>query len=602
MNLHTGGLMEMSRISRFIFCVLCCVCFLQPVYLAAKPVAQATAASTAYTTVDDQLIDVDVELEEVATKPLAKRHRLQDEMEEYWVVLDKSIADIEYLKQQIASSNGDQSSLSFRLTQRQVEMIDAFSDLVDNVVKQQRANLNTDVVVAKLRMMMLPIGPRARLAIEEHIKSLDTNSLKFGSLTDESVMKISEINYYSDVAYQAISTHNLNLVKLNFNNDETQAYLKDSLYTRAETLAGKIQITVSERSRAEANLSIDKEDPGLKADLRLVQKKLSILTSSLRTTINLMDDSKIDSSSYRQMLIRVTGELTTDILKPKIFIGLVNNWLDRALIFIKQYSSEILFKFIIFFFFVLVSYYLSSLTAKVTRKAIERSKGSVSQLMGDMLVAITSRSVFLIGVLIAVSQIGISLAPVLAGIGVIGFIVGFALQDTLSNFASGIMILIYRPYDVGDFIETGSVKGNVKSMNLVSTTVLTIDHQTLIIPNNKIWGDVINNLTAQKVRRIDMTFGVSYDENFAQVEQVLSEIVEAHPLTLAKPDCLVKVHELAEYSVIFIVRPWVKTVNYWPVYWDLTRAVIDRFDQEGINIPFPQRDVNLYKNNDKKLS
>jgi small conductance mechanosensitive channel len=99
-----------------------------------------------------------------------------------------------------------------------------------------------------------------------------------------------------------------------------------------------------------------------------------------------------------------------------------------------------------------------------------------------------------------------------------------------------------------------------------------------------------------------MTFGVSYDENFAQVEQVLSEIVEAHPLTLAKPDCLVKVHELAEYSVIFIVRPWVKTVNYWPVYWDLTRAVIDRFDQEGINIPFPQRDVNLYKNNDKKLS
>jgi small conductance mechanosensitive channel len=164
------------------------------------------------------------------------------------------------------------------------------------------------------------------------------------------------------------------------------------------------------------------------------------------------------------------------------------------------------------------------------------------------------------------------------------------------------MILIYRPYDVGDFIETGSVKGNVKSMNLVSTTVLTIDHQTLIIPNNKIWGDVINNLTAQKVRRIDMTFGVSYDEDFAQVEQVLSEIVEAHPLTLAKPDCLVKVHELAEYSVIFIVRPWVKTVNYWPVYWDLTRAVIDRFDQEGINIPFPQRDVNLYKNNVKKLS
>jgi small conductance mechanosensitive channel len=595
--------MNISRVARLILCVLCFGFFLQPVSIAANPAAQVNTNPVSLTELDDnQLMDVDSGLEKEVAEPLLKRPRLQVEMDEYWAALDKSIADIEYLKQQIDSKNGDQESLSLRLTQRQVEMIDDFSELVDNVVKQQRANLDTDDVVAKLRVMMLPIGPRARLIIEEHIKSLDKDSLKFGSLTDESVMKTSEINYYSDIAYKAISTHNLNLVKLNFNNDETQAYLKDSLYTRAETLAGQIQITVSERSRAEANLSVDKDNPDLKAHLRLVQKKLSILTSSLRTTIDLMDDSSIDSSSYRQMLIRVTGELTTDILKPKIFIGLVNNWLDRAFIFVKQYSSEILFKLIVFLFFILLSYYLSSLTAKVTRKAIARSNGSISQLMGDMLVAITSRSVLLIGILIAVSQMGISLAPVLAGIGVIGFIVGFALQDTLSNFASGIMILIYRPYDVGDFIETGSVKGNVKSMNLVSTTMLTIDHQTLIIPNNKIWGDVINNLTAQKVRRIDMTFGVSYDEDFAQVEKVLNDIVAAHPLTLTKPDCLVKVHELGEYSVNFIVRPWVKTENYWPVYWDLTRTVIDRFGEEEINIPFPQRDVNLYQNGDKRLS
>lgn len=159
------------------------------------------------------------------------------------------------------------------------------------------------------------------------------------------------------------------------------------------------------------------------------------------------------------------------------------------------------------------------------------------------------------------------------------------------------MILIYRPFDVGDMIKTGSVKGNVRSMNLVSTTVLTIDHQTLVIPNNKIWGDVINNLTAQKLRRVDMLFGVGYAENTARVDAILNDILDQHPLVLDKPERLVKLHALGESSVDFIVRPWVKTDDYWDVYWDITRSVKDRFDEEGISIPFPQRDVHLYQHN-----
>jgi small conductance mechanosensitive channel len=587
--------MRFSQLFRACFYSLLCVAFLQSAYVVAQ-----TEAATANVTAAPLVEKVNSE-EQVAGEEVEPRHKLQIEMEEDWAALDKAVADIAYLREQIASESGNDESLFLRLTQRQMDMVDRFTDLTNNVVKQQAAKLNTDAAINELRKMMLPLGPRARRNIDEHTKSLGRDSVKYKSLSDQSVLKLSEINYYSDIANKAISTHNSNLVKLNFNNDETEAYLKESLYARAETLAGQIQITVPERDRAEANLSADKENPELKAYLRLVQKKISTLTSSLRTTIDLMDDSEIESSTYRQLLIRVTGELTTDILKPKIFIGLVTNWLDRAFTFITQYSSEILFKLIIFSFLILVSYYLSKLTGRVTRKAIERSKGSVSKLMGDMLVAITSRLVLIIGVLMAVSQMGVSLAPVLAGIGVIGFIVGFALQDTLSNFASGIMILVYRPYDVGDFIETGAVKGNVESMNLVSTTVLTIDHQTLIIPNNKIWGDVINNLTAQKMRRVDMTYAVGYDADLVQVENILMDIVENHPLTLPEPACLVKVHELGEYSVNFIVRPWVKTPDYWPVYWDLTRAIKDRFDQAGIKIPFPQSDVNLYQNSEKSL-
>ena len=199
-----------------------------------------------------------------------------------------------------------------------------------------------------------------------------------------------------------------------------------------------------------------------------------------------------------------------------------------------------------------------------------------------------------LGVLMALSQVGISLAPMLAGLGVAGFIVGFALQDSLGNFASGAMILIYRPFDVGDLIEITGASGLVKKMNLVSTTILTLDNQTLVVPNSKIWGDVIKNVTAQKERRVDLEFGIAYDDDIELAERILDEIVSAHKNVLKHPKPMIKLHTLGESSVNFIVRPWTKTEDYWDVYWDLTREVKMRFDREGISIPFPQRDIHLY--------
>ena len=132
-------------------------------------------------------------------------------------------------------------------------------------------------------------------------------------------------------------------------------------------------------------------------------------------------------------------------------------------------------------------------------------------------------------------------------------------------------------------------------MNLVSTNILTIDNQTLVIPNNKIWGDVIRNVTAQKHRRIDMTFGIGYSDDIEKAERILIDILQAHALVLSDPEYTVKLHALGESSVDFIVRPWVETENYWDVYWDITKAVKVRFDAEGISIPFPQRDVHIYQ-------
>jgi small conductance mechanosensitive channel len=231
----------------------------------------------------------------------------------------------------------------------------------------------------------------------------------------------------------------------------------------------------------------------------------------------------------------------------------------------------------------------------LTKKALGSSRVHLSALLRDMIVATVRNLVILLGILIALSQVGISLGPLLAGLGIAGFIIGFALQDTLSNFASGMMILIYRPFDVGDFVTAGGVTGKVSHMSLVNTTFKTIDNQVLIVPNNLVWSGVVTNVTAQRLRRVDLVFGVAYSDDVEKVEEILADIVASHELTLDNPEPMIKLHELADSSVNFVVRPWVKTDDYWDVYWDLLRTVKMRFDAEGITIPFPQREIHAAK-------
>ncbi len=216
-----------------------------------------------------------------------------------------------------------------------------------------------------------------------------------------------------------------------------------------------------------------------------------------------------------------------------------------------------------------------------------------SQLLKRFVAVGARRAVLFLGFLAALSQLGLNMGPMLAAIGAAGLVVGLALQGTLSNFASGILIMIYRPFDVGDVIATSGPTGKVEGMTLVTTTIKTFDNQTVHMPNNTIWGGVITNITANATRRVDMAFGIGYSDDTQRAEQVLLEVLERHPKVLEDPQPLVRLHELGESSVNFIVRPWALTEDYWDVYWDVTRTVKQRFDAEGISIPFPQRDVHL---------
>jgi small conductance mechanosensitive channel len=228
---------------------------------------------------------------------------------------------------------------------------------------------------------------------------------------------------------------------------------------------------------------------------------------------------------------------------------------------------------------------IANATNYLMSRSFESRRVETSRLMQEMLLSLSNRGIMILGFLVALSQLGVEITAFLTGIGIAGFIVGFALQDSLANFAAGIMILGYRPFDVDDIIESGGVIGKVAKMSLVSTTILTFDNQTLIVPNNRIWGDVIKNITLQDRRRIDMEFRVAYDENIEKVKTLINNIISSHEKILEDPSPTVEMDQLSPYAMVFVVRPWVEREDYWSTKWELLRVIKEKLDAEGIKIP-----------------
>lgn len=372
-------------------------------------------------------------------------------------------------------------------------------------------------------------------------------------------------------------------------------FLAEHLTDRAELVAGRAMLTQERVAKTKSRLKVDPTNAELIAESDQLGVDLERYVARLTVTTRMMEALDLETADYQQLLFQMTGEITTGLFSREVMGGLLRDWGRSSMDWATANGPSLLLKVVLFFLILFVFRILSKVARKMVRKAINKSNLQVSVLLERTALSMTGSLVMIFGLLVALSQLGFKVAPLLAGLGVAGFIIGFALQDTLSNFASGMMILLYRPYDVGDLIETAGAMGKVENMTLVSTTILTVDHQTLVIPNSMIWGNVIKNVTAQTVRRIDMVFGIGYADDIPHAERVLAEIVEAHERVLEDPKPVVKLHNLGESSVDFVVRPWVKTDDYWDVYWDITREVKIRFDAEKISIPFPQRDVHLYR-------
>lgn len=334
-------------------------------------------------------------------------------------------------------------------------------------------------------------------------------------------------------------------------------------------------------------------DTGLADWLSAAQTRVQLAAKSVQNIAAVMNALGLETRQYRQQVLTVTGEITTDVLDVGIVAGLLSQWSKAIVDLAAKEGFRILFRLLLVALILFASVQLANLVRKLANRGLDSARIHISHLLRRMIVSMVRNLIVVLGILIAISQLGISLGPLLAGLGIVGFIVGFALQDTLSNFASGLMILMYRPFDVGDVVEAGGVSGKVSHMSLVNTTFMTFDNQSMVVPNNMIWSSVITNVTAQRTRRVDLTIGVSYADDIEKVEAVLRDILSAHEAVLDDPEPNIRLHELGESSINFIVRPWVKTGDYWDTYWELTRAIKLRFDKEGISIPFPQRDVHV---------
>jgi small conductance mechanosensitive channel len=548
---------------------LTCICsaLVLGALLICAPIASAMAADSG----SDQ-----------ATLLLEKYQRQQDRIEKIKANIDQ-VSSIE------------QAAISHRLLERHLHAFETINQLSQYLIEQKALGLADEQVLAQVEQIIAQNN-------QDLVDGIEKQQLEFNkAYSEEEADGIKAFQLYiehltsSDLIYTAMVQQIANQQALGFSADAEKQYLIDRLYTRAESFSGMVGLVGKKREELGKLIKITPDDQSLKDQLAVVTEQLAVAGESFKLTVSLLTQMGFDASFYQQTLLKLGGQITTDVLDVNILGGIAKRWVERLTEYFVEHGGEWIFKL-----FLLVAIYyifrsLSRLVRKLITKSLDSSKLNLSSLMKDMIISSVARVVIIIGILFALAQVGISLAPILAGLGVAGFIIGFALQDTLGNFAAGLMILIYRPYDVGDMVEVGGgVFGKVKSMNLVSTTILTIDNQTLVIPNSKIWGDVIKNVTAQKLRRVDLVFGIGYSDDIEKAEAVLNELLEKHPMVLPEPEPTVKLHVLNESSVDFIVRPWVKTDDYWDVYWDITREVKMRFDRDGISIPFPQRDVHFY--------
>ena len=275
---------------------------------------------------------------------------------------------------------------------------------------------------------------------------------------------------------------------------------------------------------------------------------------------------------------------STDMLSD-VDVNVIVSWLKTDGV---DFGINLLIAIAIFY----VGRMIIALVVRAMRIGME--KAEVDKTLIGFVCNLVRMALLIVVIVAAISKIGIETTSFIAIFGAAGLAVGLALQGSLSNFAAGVLIVLFRPYKEGDFVEAAGISGSVVQVQILTTIMKTGDNKQVIVPNSQIMSSIITNYSANDTRRVDMVVGVSYDDDLDKVRNTLGEIIAAEDRVLDDPAVTIAVSELADSSVNFVLRPWVRTADYWGVKFDLTETIKKRFDEEGISFPYPQQDVHVH--------
>lgn len=267
----------------------------------------------------------------------------------------------------------------------------------------------------------------------------------------------------------------------------------------------------------------------------------------------------------------------------------IQPYIDEFLPLAIEYGVKLIIAFLIF----IVGKWIAKSIAEILKKSM--IKNGIDETISSFASNLTNGILMTVVIIAALSQIGIQTASFVAIVGAAGLAVGLALQGSLANFASGVLIILFRPIKQGDFVEAGGESGTVNTITIFSTILKTGDNKTVIIPNSGIMSGAITNYSTEENRRIDLVVGIAYDADLRKAKDILNDIIAGESRILKHMATTIAVSELADSSVNFVVRPWVSSGDYWPTRFDLTEQIKLRFDDAGIGIPYPQMDIHLHK-------
>ena len=482
-----------------------------------------------------------------------------------------------------------------RRDEKTIKVLNSIISLAENVLElpedaPERAKLS-QLMSLREGQIERAIGDRFESLTERLNASLDRQRELSGVqlLSEEAFADL--IDKYR-LSYLGLSTEQaLLLERLDIGDETLREKVLKTLNLYGEELVGVIHIHHHALKLLAARQDAAGTDAELVQSARFEAERLELAIARLNSVVTMLERLDGDTLAMRRVLIEKSGGLALSLVDTAMLNVVLGETQDRLVDWFSANGASTLLSAILFVGILILARSLAGLSKRLTARALRHSDQSISQLLKETLISMAGTVVFLIGLLVALAQVGVSVTPMIAGLGVVGFIVGFALQDTLSNFAAGAMILAYRPFDTGDFIAAGEAEGTVLKMNLVNTTIITIENKVLIIPNSKIWGGVIMNTTGQNLRRTDLIYRVSYSDDVDLVQGILEELIDADERWLDDPEPLVRLKQYSESSIDFMVRAYAKTDEYWEAVWALNKAVKKRFDAEGITIPFPQREV-----------